>query len=78
MIVTCRKLTELITDQKEGKLSAVQQAGYSLHLLWCRHCRAYVEQMSLTVEAVKDLPSEPVPGEVHEALLAAFRKRHGG
>jgi anti-sigma factor RsiW len=75
MIVTCRKLTELITDQKEGKLS--QRADYSLHLLGCRHCRAYVEQMNLTVEAVKDLPSEPVPGEVHEALLAEFRKRHG-
>lgn len=77
MIVTCRKLTEMITDHKEGKLSSMQQAAYSLHLLWCRHCRAYVQQMNLTIDALKDLPDDPVPSDVHVALLAEFRRRGG-
>lgn len=74
MIVTCRQLTEMITDQKEGKLSSLQRAGYALHLAWCRGCRAYVEQMNWTLAAMKELPDEPVPDEARADVIAQFRQ----
>jgi anti-sigma factor RsiW len=77
MLVTCRQLTEMVTDKKEGKLSSEQQAGYALHLSWCDRCRRYIQQMDLTMEAVKRLPDEPVPEEVRSALLARFRGHPG-
>jgi hypothetical protein len=80
MIVTCRDLTELVTDKREGKLGRMQRAGCALHLLWCSRCRNYVRQMNLTIEALKHLPPARVPDDTRAALLARFRavSRHSG
>ncbi|AKT42474.1 anti-sigma factor family protein [Chondromyces crocatus] len=76
MFITCRQLTEMITDEGEGKLSPVQRLGYRFHLSWCSHCRIYVDQMLTTVETLKALPEEPVPEATQAELLAQFRKHH--
>lgn len=77
MLVSCRQLIEMITDKKEGKLSSMQQAAYALHLSWCDRCRTYIQQMELTLEAIKRIPDAPVPEDVRSALLARFRERPG-
>lgn len=77
MLVTCRQLTEMVTDKKEGKLSSAQQSDYEHHLSWCHRCRTYIEQMDLTMGAVKRLPDDPVPEGLRGALLARFRRQIG-
>lgn len=75
MPVTCCQLTEMVTDKKEGKLSSAQQSDYEAHLSWCHRCRTYIQQMDLTMAAVKRLPDAPVPEALRDALLARFRRQ---
>jgi len=69
----CRTLTELVTDYLEGRLSTGERLRFQLHLGLCRHCRAYLKQMKLTVRKLGQLPAEPMPAEVKAELLARFR-----
>ena len=76
MILTCKQLVRAVTDAREGRLSAIDRAGYKLHLLRCRHCRRYVAQMDAVVGALGGAgPSEMAPAELHAALARAFRER---
>lgn len=76
MILTCKQLVRAVTDAREGRLSAIDRAGYKLHLLRCRNCRRYVAQMDAVVEALGGArPAEMAPAELHAALARAFRER---
>ncbi|WP_437678967.1 anti-sigma factor family protein [Sorangium sp. So ce131] len=77
MVVTCLQLTEMITDQREGKLSPEQDEGIARHLAWCDRCRTYIRQMDLMLDALKKLPGEPLHEALHAALLARFQRRQG-
>lgn len=72
-MLTCKELTELITDYLEGELSFVQKMRFQFHIGMCKHCRAYIRQMRTTVRALGKLPSESIPPEVHEQLLQRFK-----
>jgi anti-sigma factor RsiW len=72
-MITCRELTELITDYLEGRLGLGDRLRFQLHLGLCRHCRAYLRQMRATVSALGRLPGEGPPPEVEAELLRRFR-----
>lgn len=76
-MLTCRDITELITDYIEGRLSLLQRLRFQLHLGMCRHCRAYLRQMKATIWALSILPTEPVPPELPGELLRRFRTWNG-
>jgi anti-sigma factor RsiW len=76
MILTCKQLVRRVTDWREGRLSALDRAGFKLHLVRCSHCRTYVAQMDAVVEALHGAePDAPAPAELHAALAKAFRER---
>jgi predicted anti-sigma-YlaC factor YlaD len=72
-MLTCRELTELVTEYLEGKLSIGQRLRFDMHIGMCRHCRAYLRQMKHTVQALGRLPEESVPPETLNQLLQRFR-----
>jgi len=72
-MLTCKELTELITDYAEGRLSLSRRIAFRLHVMMCRHCRAYLRQMKLTIRTLGAMPAGPVPSEVCEDMLKAFR-----
>ncbi|MEK6606577.1 MAG: zf-HC2 domain-containing protein [Myxococcota bacterium] len=72
-MLTCKELTEIITDYLEGRLSFMDRLRFQMHIGMCRHCRAYLRQMKLTVATMGRLPDEPIPPETRDALLARFR-----
>ncbi|MBN1947192.1 MAG: zf-HC2 domain-containing protein [Bradymonadales bacterium] len=72
-MVNCKRVTELVTDYLEGHLSRVMQVRFRFHLSWCRHCRAYVDQMRMTIQALRALPHNPAPLDTKEQLLQEFR-----
>lgn len=72
-MLTCKELTELVTDYLEGRQSFLDRMRFELHLGMCRHCRAYLRQMRATIEALGRLPEESIPPEVTQQLLARFR-----
>jgi anti-sigma factor RsiW len=59
--ITCQELVELVTDYVEGALGEQSRADFEAHLSTCPDCRAYVEQMRLTIRVVREL---------------AYRRRH--
>jgi predicted anti-sigma-YlaC factor YlaD len=71
-MMTCKELTELVTDYLEGRMSLWRRVQFQLHLGMCGHCRAYLVQMRSTIQAVGRLPLEPPPAELREELLRRF------
>ena len=72
-MLTCAELTELVTDYLEGRLPFMQRVRFHLHIGMCRHCRAYLRQMRVTLETLGRLPDPVVPPEVRDELLARLR-----
>jgi predicted anti-sigma-YlaC factor YlaD len=73
-MLTCRELTELVTDHLEGRLPLAQGMSVSLHLSSCRHCRAYLEQMKSLLKLLRKLPADPArPKDAR--LLRSFQRR---
>ncbi len=72
-MLTCKELTELITDYLEGRMSLGQRLRFQLHLGMCRRCRIYLRQMKMTIQTLGKLPDEPIPADVREELLMRFR-----
>lgn len=71
--LSCRELVELITDYLEDALSADDRARFHRHLATCPHCRAYLDQMRLTIALTGQLSEDDLSPESRDALLEAFR-----
>lgn len=76
-MLSCKELTELVTDYLEERLSFMQRTRFQLHLGMCRHCRRYLRQMRLTVRTLGTLPEEPIAADVREELMKRFRSWKG-
>jgi anti-sigma factor RsiW len=72
-MLNCQQLTELVTEYTERRLSLVRRLQFEMHLGMCRHCRAYLQQMRITVRTLGKLPEEPIPEAVKQELLVRFR-----
>lgn len=72
-MITCRELTELITDYLEKRLGLWARIRFQLHLGMCRHCREYLRQVRLMLRLLPHLPPPPPPPEVEAQLLYRFR-----
>ncbi len=72
-MLTCKELVELVTDYLEGRMSLGDRLRFDMHVLMCRSCRAFVRQLKQTVRALGHLPADPVPKEMEQELLSAFR-----
>jgi hypothetical protein len=71
-MLTCKQIAELATDHAEGYLDLRRGLRFRLHLAICRHCRAYVRQLSSTAGALLRLPEPEVSPDLAEALLRRF------
>jgi predicted anti-sigma-YlaC factor YlaD len=72
-MLTCRDMTEIVTDYLEGRMTLGTRMRFHMHLGMCKHCRAYLRQMRLTVATLGRLPDEPMPADVKDELLRRFR-----
>ncbi len=75
--VTCRELVELLTDYLEDVLDPAEREEIERHIVICRGCSNYVEQMRSTIELLGRLADDDAraPSEV---LLARFREWQAG
>ena len=72
-MLTCKELTEVITDYLEGRMSFIDRVRFRAHIGMCRDCRTYLDQMKQTVRTMGKLPPEKIPPEVQTQLLERFR-----
>jgi predicted anti-sigma-YlaC factor YlaD len=71
--LTCKEVTEAITDYLEGNLSFVVWVRFQMHLGMCFGCRRYLRQMRLTICTLGSLPAEQVPPAIRDELIQRFR-----
>jgi anti-sigma factor RsiW len=71
-MLSCREITEIVTDYVEGALSLRDRLRFQLHIGMCRHCRAYLRQMKLTARTLGYLPEPELPPELEDELLRRF------
>lgn len=72
-MLNCEELSERATDYLESALSPTQLAGVKMHLLICKHCRAYVDQLVKTIKLLKAAGESTSDLTPDRALLAGFR-----
>ena len=72
-MLTCRQMTELVTDYLEGRLTLGDRLRFQIHLGGCRHCRKYLRQMRRTIATLGALPEEAMPKAVEDELLRRFK-----
>lgn len=70
---TCKEVAQLITEYLEGSFTLSQRLRFQMHIGLCFACRNYLQQMKYTVTTLRQLPTEPVPPEIKEALMHKFR-----
>ena len=71
--MTCQELVELLTEYLEGSLAADDHERFEDHLMTCRYCETYLDQMQTTIELLGSLSEEHLPPAARDQLLAAFR-----
>ena len=74
--MTCRELTELVTDYLEGALGPDDRARFEAHLDECDGCRAYVGQMRATIWSLGHVCDRTLAPTTKDALLETFRDWH--
>lgn len=72
-MLTCRQMTELVTDYLERRMTWRDRVRFQMHLGMCRHCREYVRQMRETIQAAGRVGVEPPPASVETQLLERFK-----
>jgi anti-sigma factor RsiW len=74
-MMSCRELTELITEYLDGALPFGRKLQFQLHLGLCRHCRTYLRQLRKTVSVLGHVPDveQSLPAPVRDELLQRFR-----
>lgn len=71
--LSCQEFVEVATDFLEQQLSAAEAQWTEEHLEQCDHCRAYLEQLRSTIEALHSLREPGLDAELRERILAAMR-----
>ena len=71
-MLTCKEITELVTDYAEGNLSFMDRIRFRMHIGMCRNCRRYVRQVKATAAALGMLPPPELPPDLEQELLQRF------
>ena len=75
-MLSCREVSERASDLLDGRASWRVRAEARLHLLMCQHCRRYVEQLKLTVHALRTTRRAESPVDAERVLDAINRTKH--
>jgi predicted anti-sigma-YlaC factor YlaD len=74
--VTCSAFVEVLTDYLENVLEPGERAEIERHIVICRGCSNYVEQMRSTIDVLGRIAED---GDVQsERLLSMFRAWQAG
>lgn len=71
--LSCADVVELLTDYVEGALQPAVADRVSAHLTGCEGCAVYLDQMSRTANAMRDIDLSGLPESTCAELVDAFR-----
>jgi anti-sigma factor RsiW len=73
--MTCREMTEFLSDYRSGELDSEQRARFEEHLACCRACVAYLRTFEEAIRLAKGAlgdPADALPANVPRALVRAI------
>ena len=76
--LTCKEFVEVLTEYLEGALEPEQRADIERHIVICRGCSNYAEQMRSTIDLLGRIADEQPDDSQAEALLGMFREWQAG
>jgi predicted anti-sigma-YlaC factor YlaD len=71
--MTCRELVSVVTEYLEGTMSLEDRARLEDHLLSCKSCVNYLQQMRDTLRIAGELREKDVSADAQAELLRVFR-----
>ena len=71
--LTCEELVELVTEYLEGGLADAERGRFEEHIVACRGCSNYLDQIRTTIELAGRITADDLMEETKTELLAAFR-----
>ena len=77
VVLQCRDVMALLTEQKEGALHGVTALTLGLHLKGCRPCSRYRRQVERVLELLAALPPQPVATAEVDHILAMLEAKKG-
>lgn len=72
-MLTCKEVTQLVTDYLEDKLSWMDVLRFHLHIGMCVHCRRFLRDMKVTVRTLGMLPRGAIAADTMNVLTERFR-----
>lgn len=76
--LTCKEFVEVLTEYLEGALEPEERADVERHIVICRGCSNYIEQMRSTIDLLGRIAAEQPGDSTAEALLGMFREWQAG
>ncbi len=73
-MMNCLQITRSVGDFLEQKLKFRDRMAFLLHIAMCRGCRAYLEQIRLSILGLRSLKQPTDAGPQVETLLNRFRE----
>lgn len=72
--LTCKDVTDLITDYMSDALTAEFKLRFEQHLYACTWCMTYLEQMQQTVRWIKEPAPPAVSAETEARMKELFQR----
>ena len=76
--LVCQRAVELVTDYLDGALSRRDRRRFESHLRACPNCRAYLEQIQMTIRLTGSVESEDLTPEAQDDLKELYRRWRSG
>lgn len=75
--ISCREIVEIITQYLEDALPSGERRRFEDHLAVCPGCRAYLDQMRMTIMVVGGFTVEAIAAADCARLVALFADWRG-
>jgi hypothetical protein len=77
-VLSCRDVTEEANAYIDGELGLWPRTKFRMHLLACKYCRGFVEQMQTVVNLTQRYGDTQSDSEPSQDLMDSFRRKTGG
>ncbi len=77
MLPNCKQVAEQASENLDTPLTGMAWLKLKIHLLMCKHCGRYVDQLALSSETVAALDNDVEPNESVKATVEEqYRELH--
>jgi anti-sigma factor RsiW len=73
--MNCKEALDVVSEALDGTLEEHARKEFLEHMDQCSACSSYVEQIRLSIQALKSLPKSGRPNRRRAEIIEAYRKK---